>query len=132
MIRKIIISKEMELIMDLEKYVIKKDKMDMLSSLKLVDKNLINETLEELDLDSINELSEYLIDEFEMVLNLSKDDMFTKMYFSRLVNNENSFIFSAYESDVESFYVFVYERDNHYAYYIPTEIRKIIKKVLGF
>lgn len=122
----------MELIMDLEKYVIKKDKMDMLSSLKLVANNLINETLEELDLHSIKELSEYLIDEFETVLNLSKDDMFTRMYFSRLVNNENSFVFSAYQSDVENFFVFVYEQDNHYAYYIPTEIRKIIKKELGF
>lgn len=122
----------MELIMNLEKYVIKKDKIDMLSSLKLVDKKLINDTLEELDLDSIKELSEYLIDEFEMVLNFSKDDMFTRMYFNRLVNNENSSIFSAYQSDVESFFVFVYEQDDHYAYYIPIEIRKIIKKELGF
>ena len=39
---------------------------------------------------------------------MTKDDMLTQMFFSKLVNNENSMIFSAYESDVEDLFVFVY------------------------
>ena len=32
-----------------------------------------------------------------------EEDMFIQMFFSRLVNNENSMIFSAYESDKRRF-----------------------------
>ena len=52
------------------------------------------------------------------------------MFFSRLVNNENSMSFSAYESDVEDFFVFAYNKGPYYTYYIPDEIRKIIKQKL--
>lgn len=62
---------------------------------------------------------------------MAKDDMFTQMFFNKLVNNENSMIFSAYESDVEDFIVFVYDKGPYYTYYIPDEIRKIIKQKLG-
>ena len=88
----------------LEKYLIKKEKTDMLSSLKKVNK----------------------------ILSSTKDDIFTQMFFQRLVNNENSMVFSAYEQDVECFNVFAYENGKYYSYYIPDEIKEIIKEELGF
>lgn len=57
---------------------------------------------------------------------MSKDDMFTKIYFRRLTNNENSMFMSAYKNDIEGLWVFIY-----YSYYIPNEIKKIIKKELN-
>lgn len=62
---------------------------------------------------------------------MTKDDMFTQMFFSKLVNNGNSMIFSAYESGVEDFFVFVYDKGSYYTHYISDEIRKIIKQQLG-
>lgn len=116
--------------MKYEKYLIKKDKTDLLSSLKALDKKVLNEKLEEFDVKDINELKDYILDSFEFCLDMSKDDMFTRMYFDRLVNNENSLFMSAYQDDIESLMVFVYENGDHYSYYIPTEIKKIIKKTL--
>lgn len=117
--------------MKYEKYLIKKDKVDLLSSLKSVDKKIINNKLKEYDLDSIEELKDYIIEEFEFCLNSSKDDIFTQMYFKKLLSNENSMFLSAYQDDIEGLWVFVYENNNHYSYYIPTEIKKIIKKELS-
>lgn len=115
----------------LEKYLIKKDnKTDMLSSLKKIDRKIINQALKEKDLKTIESLSRYTISEFKDLLKQTKTDIFTQMFFQRLVDNENSFIFSAYESDVESFFVFAYDKGSYYAYYIPDEIRKIIKEEL--
>lgn len=116
----------------LEKYLIKKDKTDMISSLKKVDIKIVNEKIEEYDANSIEELAKFIIEEFKKILSLSKDDIFTRMFFERLVHNENSIIFSAYEQDVEHFTVFVYENGEHYSYYIPDEIRKIIIDELDF
>lgn len=115
---------------ELERYIIKKGKTDLLSSLKALDKKLLKEKLEEKALDNIHELKEYIIDDFEMILDMSKDDIFTRMYFERLLENENSVFLSAYQSDIEHLMVFVYENGDHYSYYIPTEIKKIIKKLL--
>lgn len=53
------------------------------------------------------------------------------MYFEKLLSNENSMFMSAYQEDIELLWVFVYENGNHYSYYIPTEIKKIIKKELN-
>ena len=115
----------------LEKYLIKKDnKTDMLSSLEKVDKKIIDKKMKEYDIKTIQELAKYIIEEFKETLEMTKDDMFTQMFFSKLVNNENSMIFSAYESDVEDFFVFVYDKGSYYAYYIPDEIRKTIKQKL--
>lgn len=114
-----------------EKYLIKKDnKTDMLSSLKKVDKKIIYKKLKEYDIKTIKELAKYIIEEFKETVEMTKDDMFTQMFFNKLVNNENSMIFSAYESDVEDFFVFVYDKVSYYTYYIPDEIRKIIKQKL--
>lgn len=117
--------------MEYEKYLVKKDKVDLLSSLKTIDKKIINKKLKDLDLDSIEELKDYIIEEFEFCLNFSKDDVFTQMYFKKLLNNENSMFLSAYQDDIEGLWLFVYENGNHYSYYIPTEIKKIIKKELN-
>ena len=65
-----------------------------------------------------------------MILDMTKDDIFTRMYFERLLENENSIFLSAYQSDIESLMIFVYENGNHYSYYVPSEIKKIIKKLL--
>lgn len=113
-----------------EKYVIEKGKTDLKSSLKKVNEKLINKYLKENGLDDIEEMMEDIIGKFEITLSMCKDDYFTKLFFQRLVENENSPIFSAYESDVESFIVFVCENNGFYSYYIPDEIRKIIKKEL--
>ena len=115
---------------ELERYIIKKGKTDLLSSLKALDKKLLKEKLEEKALDDINELKEYIIDDFEIILDISKDDIFTRMYFERLLENEDSVFLSAYQSDIESLMVFVYENGDHYSYYVPSEIKKIIKKLL--
>lgn len=116
----------------LEKYLIKKDdKTDMLSSLEKVDKKIIDKKLKEYDIKTIKELAKYIIEEFKETLEMTKDDMLTQMFFSKLVNNENSMIFSAYESDVEDLFVFVYDKGSYYTYYISDEIRKIIKQKLN-
>lgn len=115
---------------ELERYIIKKGKTDLLSSLKALNKKLLKEKLEEKALDDINELKEYIIDNFEIILDISKDDIFTRMYFERLLENEDSVFLSAYQSDIESLMVFVYENGDHYSYYVPSEIKKIIKKLL--
>jgi hypothetical protein len=116
--------------MKYEKYLIKKNKLDLLSSLKALDKKIIDEKLKEYDLESIKELKKYIIEDFEMCLDMSKDDTFTQMYFQRLLEHENSKWMSAYEDDIESLLVFVYENGDHYSYYIPTEIKDIIKTML--
>ncbi len=116
--------------MKYEKYLIKKDKTDLLSSLKALNKKVLNEKLEEFDVKDINELKEYILDSFEFCLDMSKDDIFTRMYFERLTKNENSLFMSAYQQDIEDLMVFVYENGDHYSYYIPTEIKKMIKKIL--
>ena len=117
--------------MNYEKYLIKKDKLDLLSSLKALDKKIINKMMKEYDSKNIEELKEQIIDNFELCLSMSKDDMFTKMYFQKLINNENSMFMSAYKDDIEELWVFVYENNGYYSYYIPSEIKRIIKKELN-
>lgn len=116
----------------LKQYLIKKEKTDMVSSLKKVNQKIVDEKMEEYDVNSIEELANEIIEEFKEILSSTKDDIFTQMFFQRLVSNENSMIFSAYELDVECFYVFIYDNRKYYSYYIPDEIKKIIKKELGF
>jgi hypothetical protein len=114
----------------LEKYLIKKGNTDMLSSLKKVNKKLIKAKLEVNGVDTIEELASSIIEEFEFLLESSKNDFFTQVFFTKLLDNENTSIFSAYESDVEDFIVFPYDNGNCISYYIPDEIKKIIKRIL--
>lgn len=118
----------------LEKYLIKKEKnkTDMVSSLKKVNNKIIKDKFEKYGVNSIEELSKSIVEEFKLILSVAKDDIFTQMFFQRLVTNENSMIFSAYEQDVECFTVFAYDNGKNYTYYIPDEIRKIIKDELEF
>ncbi len=116
----------------LEKYLIKKEKTDMLSSLKKVNKKIVKEKMEEYEVNSIEELANKIIEEFKEILGATKDDIFTQIFFQRLVSNENSMIFSAYEQEVECFNVFTYDSGKYYSYYIPDEIRECIKEELGF
>ena len=116
--------------MNYKKYLIKKEKLDLLSSLKLLDKKIVNEKLKEYGLNNINELKDYIIEEFETCLDMSKEDMFTQLYFIKLLEHENSEWMSAYEQDIEDLLVFVYDNGKYYSYYIPTEIKTIIKKML--
>ncbi len=117
--------------MNCKKYLIKKDKLDLLSSLEKLDKKLLNEKIQDFGVDDIYELKEYIIETFETCLEYSNDDPFTKMYFEKLVKNENSTWMSAYEQDIESLFVFIYKNGDYYSYYIPTEIKEIIVKLLG-
>ena len=61
-------------------------------------------------------------------LESSKDEPFTKIYFERLIEHEDSEWMSAYKQDIEMLLVFVYKNGNYYSYYIPTEIKEIIHK----
>lgn len=115
----------------INKYMIKKEKTDMVSSLNMLDKKVLKEKLEEHGVDNVKELAHYIIDSFESLFIETKDDFFTQMYFSRLYENQDSMFLSAYESDIEDLLVFVYENGNHLSYYIPNEIKKIIKKELN-
>lgn len=93
-----------------------------------LNKKLLEEKFEEYGVDSVKELAEYIIENFKDLFEMTINDIFTQMFFRKLINNENTEIFSAYESDVESLIVFVYQKDDYYTYYIPDEIKKIIKK----
>ncbi len=117
--------------MNYKKYLIKKDKQDLLSSLKALDKKLLKEKFKEFDVDNIYELKNYIIEDFEDCLDMSKYDQFTKIYFKRLIEHENTEYMSAYQQDIESLLVFVYDNNGYYSYYIPTEIKEIISRLLG-
>ena len=93
---------------ELKKYIIKKTKTDMITSLKALNKTVLKEQYNKHGVDNINDLKEAIIDKFKLVLDLSKDDIFTQMFFERLVKNENTNVFSAYTQDVRSLLVFVY------------------------
>ena len=115
--------------MKIEKYIIAKEKTDLLSSLKQVDNNLIQETLKEFGLDNLEELKDCILEEFEMLYDMSKDNIFTQIYFTRFLENENSALMSAYQSDIEAFFAFVYKNDKYLSYYIPDEIKEIINEI---
>ena len=117
--------------MKYKKYLIKKGKLDLLSSLKSLDKKIVDEKLEEYDLENVAELKDYIIEEFETCLDMSKEDVFTQLYFIGLIEHENSDLTSVNEQDIESLCVFIYKDGNQYSYYIPLEIKAIIKRVLG-
>lgn len=116
--------------MKYDKYLIKKGETDLLSSLKALDKKLLNEKFKEFGVDDIYELKDFILQDFEFCLESSKDDTFTKMYFERLIDHENSKWMSAYQQDIEALLVFVYDNGDYYSYYIPTEIKEIINKLL--
>ena len=66
--------------MNYERYLIKRSKLDLLSSLEALDKELLNEKFEEFGVNDIYELKDYILDDFEFCLNEAKDEEFTKRY----------------------------------------------------
>lgn len=58
---------------------------------------------------------------------MSKDDFFTQIYFNRLLENENSMMFLAYKSDIESLIVFPYK--NNYKKHLQKLILKTLSKL---
>lgn len=58
--------------------------------------------------------------------------MFTRMYFDKIIRNENTMIMSIYMQDVEALWAFVYNNGPFRSYYIADEIRNIIVKTFDF
>ena len=116
--------------MNYNKYLIKKEKTDLLSSLKQVNKKIIKEELESKDLDNIRELKKYIIDDFEFCLEMSKDDKNTIAYFFNILKNENTNQMAIYDEDIESLWAFVYKNKDGYSYFIADEIKNIINEKL--
>ena len=114
-----------------KEYLIKKGDTDLLSSLKALDKKIINKKLKEYNIKNLKELKENIIDEVKICLELSSDDIFSRMYFEKLLNHENSMWMSVYKDDVESLWAFVYETKDGFSYYIADEIKKLIKKTFN-
>lgn len=117
--------------MNYEKYLVKKEKCDLLSSLKSLDKKIVKEMQKRNGVNSIEELKEEIINDFEFCLKCSKDDFLTIRYFTRILKDENTTDMTIYDTDIEHLWAFVYKNNNHYSYYIATEIKKIIKKELN-
>ena len=113
-----------------KEYLIKKGDTDLLSSLKALDKKIVDDRLEEYGIESLEELKGNIIDEFKICLESSSHDIFTRMYFERLLEHENSMWMSVDESDVDSLWAFVYETKDGFSYYIADEVKKLIKKTL--
>ncbi len=113
--------------MDYDKYVVKSDKEDLLSSLKALDKTIIKEKLKEYEVDNIYKLKDAILNKFELWANSSKDNIFAKLYFKRLMEYENYHWTSTFGDEVELLFVFLYDDDH--SYYVPTEIKEIINKV---
>ncbi len=116
--------------MKYEKYLVKKGALDLLSSLKALDKKIIDEKLKKLGLKTLEELKDYILEDFEYSLNMTKDNIITCMYFKTLLTDENTKMMSVYQEDIEDFFAFVYKNGDHYSYYIPIEIKEIINKIL--
>ena len=115
-------------------YLVHEKKEDLLSSLKELDSKIVQERLEYDGLETLEELRDAIIDDFEDCLNFSKSDPATKRYFKAITFLENSCnsegLKYVYNDDIEALWLFVYKEDNKIGYYIPKEIRKIIKKIL--
>lgn len=116
--------------MNFEKYLIKKDKTDLLSSLKALDKEIVEDEMENYDVDSLEDLKEEIIYDFVDCLDVSKNNFFTKEYFKKILRDENSSLMSVCMDDIEAMWAFVYENNGHISYYIADEVKDIIKKVL--
>lgn len=116
--------------MKYEKYLVKKGKTDLLSSLQALDKKILDKKMKEYNVNDIYELKDYILTFFEYCLNEAKDDEFTKAYFESLMNNENSKFLSVYEQDIKLLIIFLYNKGDYYSYYIPVEIKQIIDKIL--
>lgn len=113
---------------DFEKYIIEKGDTDFMSSIKRLDKDIVKETLDEYEYDSLEELKEETIFDFKMIFEQTIKDTSTQDFFRDLLKNENTTELVFTEDDLESFYVFVYKQGDSLSYYIPDEIKEIIEE----
>lgn len=56
--------------MEHEKYLVKKRKVGFIIILKSLDKKIVNEKLKEYGLENVNELKDYIIEDFETSLDM--------------------------------------------------------------
>lgn len=114
--------------MNYNNYLVKKGKTDLVSSLRAMNKKIINEELEYRNLKNIGELKKDIIKGLEFCLESSKDDLCTIIYFKRILENENTNQMVIFDDDIESLWAFVYKSNGEYSYYIADEIKEIIKE----
>jgi hypothetical protein len=113
--------------MEVNDYLVTKDREDLLSSLKGINKKVINKKLMELDLENLQELKKYILEHLKDSIKNIKDRWLLNIHFETLLTNENKTL-SVDPSDVENFIVFLYEEDGEIKYYMPTEVKDIIKR----
>ncbi len=114
---------------DVAKYIIEKDEnTDMLSSLKKLDKDFLEEIMDDYGCDTVKELADYLIEMTKDQIRLSAKDPLSAAFFNVLIEKEDTKEVAAYDTDIEDFLVFLYLKDDYINYYIPDEIKKLIKK----
>lgn len=114
---------------DYERFLVKKDEnTDMLSSLKKLDLMLLDEAITEYDVDTAVELSKEIVENFITILEQTCNDPFTILFMYNLIKKEGTDFIVAHQSDIEDFFVFVYEEKDIVKYYIPDEIKKEIFK----
>lgn len=113
--------------MKVDDYFVHKKEEDLLSSLKELKKEIIDEKLRENDLENIQELKKYILENLNNSIKNIKNRWLLNIHFEVLLENENK-ILSVDPSDITNFIVFLYEEDNKIKYYIPSEIKEIIKR----
>ena len=111
--------------MEVNDYLVTKDREDLLSSLKGINKKVINKKLMELDLENLQELKKYILEHLKDSIKNIKDRWLLNIHFETLLTNENKTL-SVDPSDVENFIVFLYEEDGEIKYYMAT--KDIIKR----
>ena len=114
--------------LDYEWYSVKKGKTDLTSSLMALDKDLLQEKLTEFSVQNIKELKDNILNNFDETLDIAKDNQFSKKYFKNLLEHENTDFISASRQDIENLTVFIYKNGGYYSYYIPDEIKELLKK----
>lgn len=116
---------------EIRKYIIKEGKTDLLSSLKRVNEDILKEEFSFYEVNTLDKLAKAIIEDFSYILDSSKDDPFSVLFFRRLLEHENTSVFVPLKDDLSAFWCFAYEREHYLSYYIADEIKEVIKKVLG-
>ena len=111
--------------MEYKDFLIKKDKLDLSSSIESLDKKVIIEAKKTFKVKTTKELKSIVIKNFKYRLKHDKFNLF-KIHLLKLVNHENFDWYYIYGSDIYTLIVFIYQCDETYYYYIPTEIKEII------
>lgn len=112
-------------------YLIKKPTSLLLKDcLNSLNKDFLKQYLEDNFLDDVNELVEEVLGSIDNLLSLSFDDPFTVIYFKTILADENTTNVSIYPSDIQSFMGFLYNKDGELSFFIPKDVKKVIKKYI--